>query len=291
MMLVPRRSRLWSSVRRTLMALGVAAAVLYSAGVIYLVTQETTIVFRAGEPLGRLRPSQPFMQVDVPRADGLHQFAWLMRHPQGPESRPWILYLHGNASTVGSRLNLLHYAQLRALGVNVLAPEYRGYAGLDGVPTERALDADARAAYDYARNALQVPANRLVIYGWSLGSAVAVDLASNVDEAAVVLEGAPASLVAIGQHQYPLFPIRLVMRNPFESILKVHGVHSPMLFLHSPEDEVIPIAEGRRLYDAAREPKTFVEVRGGHVYASERDGPAFFGAIKGFLQAQHLLQE
>src|SRR5438045_2700642 len=79
----------------------------------------------------------------------------------------------------------------------------RGFAGLDGSPTERSLDADARAAYEYVRSRLHVPPERIVIYGWSLGSAVAVDLASRVDESALILEGAPASLVAVGQRRYP----------------------------------------------------------------------------------------
>jgi uncharacterized protein len=283
------RSTRRSLVTRILIFAGALAAISYAAAVIWLMTQETTIVFQAAQPLGSLRPRQPFTQVDVPRGDSLHQFAWVMPGQGTAASSPWILYLHGNASTIASRLNILHYERLRALGVNVFAPEYRGYAGLDGVPTEGALDADARAAYDYARASLHIPPDKLIIYGWSLGSAVAVDLASKVDEGAVILEGAPASLVAIGQQQYPWFPIRWLMRNPFESILKVHAIHSPMLFLHSPEDTVIPIAEGRRLYDAARAPKTFVEVRGGHVYASERDGDAFFGAVRTFLQSQHFL--
>ena len=77
------------------------------------------------------------------------------------------------------------------------------------------------------------------------------------------------------------------MRNPFESILEVARVNSPALFLHSPEDDIVPIAEGRRLYEAARPPKRFVEVRGGHVYANDVDKAVFFGAIRAFLE-EHL---
>jgi fermentation-respiration switch protein FrsA (DUF1100 family) len=116
-----------------------------------------------------------------------------------------------------------------------------------------------------------------------------VDLAAGVPSAAVILEGAPASLVAIGQREYPWFPIRLLMRNPFESIRKVSRISAPMLFLHSPEDTVIPIEEGRRLFAAAAAPKTFVEVRGGHIYANEVDPAAFFGAIRAFLEQHHLI--
>jgi uncharacterized protein len=204
----------------------------------------------------------------------------VMRHPQ---ARAWVLYLHGNSATVASRVNIARYRELRALGLNVVAPEYRGFGGLPGTPSEASLGTDARAAFDYLTGPAGVPAGRIVIYGWSLGSAVAVDLAGQAGEGAIVLEGAPASLVALGEQRYPFFPIRLIMRNPFESILKIARVNSPALFLHSPEDDIVPIDEGRRLFDAAPAPKRFVEVRGGHIYANDVDKDAFFGAIRSFL--------
>ena len=147
-----------------------------------------------------------------------------------------------------------------------------------------------RAAYDYLRTARQIAPSRNVIYGWSLGAAVAVGLASETEPAALILEGAPASLVAIGQRRYPFFPIRLLMRNPFESIQRMPSIAAPILFLHSPEDAVIPIEEGRRLYDAAVGEKTFIEVRGGHVNATNVDTRHFYGAIRAFLAAHRLVE-
>ena len=252
-------------------------------------SQETRLVIAAGRPLAETRPSGPFEQVDVPREDGLRQFGWVLRHP-GNGPAPWLLFLHGNRATVASRVNIVRYEQLRSLGMNVFAPEYRGFGGLDGVPSEASVTTDARHGYDYLRQ-LGIPADRIVIYGWSLGSAVAVNVASEVPSAAVVLEGAPASLVAIGARQYPWMPIRMVMRNPFESILKVKKIDAPMLFLHSPDDEVIPIEEGRRLFDAARQPKEFVEVRGGHVNPAEQDTARMFGAVRAFLQRHRFLPQ
>ena len=172
--------------------------------------------------------------------------------------------------------------------MNVLAPEYRGFGGVGGVPTEAGLAEDATRAYAYLRNVRRVDARRIVIYGWSLGSAVAVTLASRVEEAAVILEGAPASIVEIGQRRYPYFPVRLLIRNPFESILRIGKIGAPVLFLHSPEDEVVPIMEARRLFDAAPQPKQFVEVSGTHKFASEKD-PRFFPAIRTFLQGLQLI--
>jgi fermentation-respiration switch protein FrsA (DUF1100 family) len=270
-------------------ALGTVALVIavYLGALAFLMSRETALVFQAGRPLGEARPPFPFEQVSIERPDGARQFAWSMTAPGGPGT--WVLFLHGNSATIASRVNIARYAQLRALGLHVLAPEYRGFGGLDGVPAEATLAADARAAYDHLRNRLRVPAGRIVIYGWSLGSAVAVATAASLPQGAVILEGAPASLVDIGQQQYPIFPIQLIMRNRFESIARVGEIRAPMLFLHSPEDDIIPIGEGRRLFDAARAPKRFVEVRGGHIYANTVDRAAFEEAIRGFLDGLNLL--
>ena len=274
--------------RRILLTIAVTAALVYAAAVGYLMTQETRLVFAAGRPLAETRPTGTFEQVDVPRDDGLRQFGWVLRTAEKTDSAPWLLFLHGNRATIASRVNILRYEQLRGLGLNVFAPEYRGFGGLDGVPTEASVTADARHGYNYLRRQ-GVPAERLIIYGWSLGSAIAVNMASDVPSGAVILEGAPASLVAIGERQYPWMPIRFVMRNTFESILKVRNIHAPILFLHSPDDEVIPIEEGRRLFAAAREPKQFVEIAGGHIRPAEDDAPKMFGAVREFLQSAGLL--
>lgn len=268
--------------RRALAAFGVFVALAYAAAVGYLMSQETELVFRAGNPLAPGRPAAPFEQVEIPRPDGARQFGWALRVSE-PEPAPWLLYLHGNRSTIASNVNIVRYEQFRSLGLNVFAPEYRGFGGLDGVPSEAAVTEDARAGYAYLRSTLGIPPERIVIFGWSLGSAVAVTLASDVESAAVILEGAPASLVAIGQAEYPWLPVRLVMRNPFESIRRVGRIRAPMLFLHSPDDAVIPIGEGRRLFDAAPQPKSFVEVKGGHVRPAEEDAATYFGAVRRFL--------
>ena len=278
--------------RRLTIAAGFAALVLYGAAVAYMMSQETRLVFRPRADLGSLRPAPPFEQADMTNHPGVqpasmrpvngHPFAWIMRAGPDTDARPWIIFFHGNDATVGSRLNIEHYEHLRQLGFNVFAPEYPGFAGVDGVPTEPALEHDGRLAYDFVRSDLHVPPRRIILYGWSLGSAVAVDLASHVDEAALILEGALPSVAALGAERYPWLPVRLVIRNPFESILKIPGIRAPVLFLHSPDDQIVPIADGRRLFDAAPAPKQFVEVEGGHIYASERD-PRFFPTIKAFL--------
>jgi fermentation-respiration switch protein FrsA (DUF1100 family) len=278
---------------RLLTALIVVCVLGYAAAIVRLMTQEPRLVFRTDVARADAKPAFPFEQIDLPRADRARQFAWVMKRDASAGARDakdvWVLFLHGNASTIASRWNVSHYRRLRDLGLNLIAPEYRGYNGLEGAPSESGVAADARAAYEYLRSQKGVPAERLVIYGWSLGAAIAVELASQVDTRAIILEGAPASLAAIGQERYPFFPIRLIMRNPFDAVLKVGRIRAPKLFLHSPEDIVVPFTQGRQLYDAALSPKTFVEVRGGHVEASEIDHEVFYGAIRHFLVDQDLL--
>jgi uncharacterized protein len=274
--------------RRALIGLVLLIAFGYAAAIVRLMLQETELIFRTGAARADTTPSFGYEQIDLPRTDGARQFAWVMRNGASPVGTAdaherWVLYLHGNASTVASRMNVAHYARLRELGLHVLAPEYRGYNGLEGVPSEATVQADARAGYDYLRSRLRVPPDRVVIYGWSLGAAIAVALASQVESGAVVLEGAPASVVDIGQQRYPLFPIRWIIRNPFNAIDRVATIRAPLLFLHSPQDAIIPFREGRRLFDAAPEPKKFVEVRGGHIEASEIDRVVFYDAIRDFL--------
>jgi fermentation-respiration switch protein FrsA (DUF1100 family) len=268
---------------RVLVSLLLFVALGYGVAVIWLMLQETRLLFEAGATLGPDRPPFPYDQIDLPRTDGERQFAWRMVR-DAADASPWVLFLHGNAATVASSVNIAHYRLLRSVGLNILAPEYRGFAGLDGAPTEEGLAVDARVAYDYLRGTLHIPPSRIVIYGWSLGSAVAVRLAAEVEEAAMILEGAPASIADIGQQRYPFFPVRLILRSRFESFRRIGQVGVPILFLHSPEDLIIPIREGRRLYDAAPERKRFVEVRGGHIHASEVDSARFATAISEFLQ-------
>jgi uncharacterized protein len=268
-----------------LLTLLLIAALGYGGAVLWLIRQETRLIFQAGSTLATGRPPFSYEQIDLPRRDGAQQFAWVIRHAD-TDTGPWVLYLHGNISTVASQVNISHYRLLRGLGINVLAPEYRGFGGIPGDPTEATLQADARAAYDYLRESRKVPPHAITVYGWSLGSGVAVDMASSQPPAAMILEGAPASFVDLTQQKYPFFPLRLFMRSSFDSIRTINQIPAPMLFLHASKDEVIPITHGRRLYEAARGAKMFVEVQGGHVSAIDLDSATFERAIHDFM-ARH----
>jgi fermentation-respiration switch protein FrsA (DUF1100 family) len=217
-------------------------------------------------------------------ADGTPLVARLIPPPANVASGAagWVLYFHGASGNVGTLGYNEAWARFRRMGLGVLAVDYRGFGESGGKPTEGGLYRDADAAYAYLTGPLQVPPARIVIYGYSLGSAVAIDLAARVPAAGLIVEGALLSVTARGAELYPFLPVAWLARNRFASVEKIAGVAMPKLFIHARADREIPIAHGRRLYDLAAGPKYFQEVAGGHTTAYQVD-PGFFTAVARFV--------
>lgn len=194
--------------------------------------------------------------------------------PPSPE-RPVLLYFHGNAEAAAHNLPLAE--SLRARGFGVFLAEYRGYGGLEGSPSEKGLYADGEAALaDLGR--LGVPPSRVVLVGRSLGSGVAVELATRHQVAAVVLVSAYTSIVDMGRLVAgPLAP--LVVRDRFDSLSKIARLSSPVALLHGSRDDVVPVAMGRRLA-AARPGAHYVEVP----EATHNDVPGLAGLVAGEIE-------
>jgi fermentation-respiration switch protein FrsA (DUF1100 family) len=261
-----------------------AIAVAYLLLLLVLRLAESRLLYAPGERrLESPPPGLPAERVEIPSTDGVRLVAWIIPADPPAAGARWLLICHGNAGNLSNVGRPAHYAGLRALGLNLLAFDYRGYGESGGKPSERGLYDDAGAAYRYLREVRRVPPERIVLFGHSLGSAVAVDLAVHEPAAGLVLDGALASVVGRAQEVYPYVPVRLVARSRFLSIEKIPHVRMPKLFLHARADEVIPFAHGRRLFEAATEPKTFVALRGGHGDAFEVDSDTYFGAIRGFV--------
>jgi uncharacterized protein len=221
-------------------------------------------------------------RVEIQTEDSVTLVGWVIRS-KSDSSGLWLLICHGNAGNLSEFDRPSHYAGLHQLGLNLLAFDYRGYGESGGVPTEGGLYRDARAAYQYLRQEQGVPPDRIIAFGHSLGSAVAVDLASRVPLAGLIVEGAFTSAVSRGQELYPYIPVRWIAGSRFSSIEKISEVRAPKLFLHAVSDEVIPLTHGRRLYQAAPLPKTFVELQGSHGDAFDVDSANYFGSIARFL--------
>ena len=220
-------------------------------------------------------------RVKLTASDGTRLVSWAM--PADSGAGYWLLICHGNAGNISEAGRPFHYAGLRGLGLSLFAFDYRGYGESEGMPTEKGLYRDAEAAYRYLRDTLEVPAQRIVVFGHSLGSAVAVELVSRMPAAGLVLDGALTSVVERAQELFPYAPVRWIAASRYPSIERVGALSIPKLFLHAQADEVIPYVHGRRLFEAAAEPKEFVALRGRHGDAFEVDSAVYFGAIGRFV--------
>jgi len=188
-------------------------------------------------------------EVTLTTEDGLSLLSWYL--PARPE-RPVIAYFHGNGGHIGYRAErLLRFARE---GYGVLMAEYRGYGGNPGAPSETGFYADGRAALAFLEREGVTP-NRLVLYGESLGSGVAVALAVQHDIAALVLEAPFTSVAEVAQCHFPYVPASRMVTDRFDSLSRIAKVRAPMLILHGERDRVVPIRFGRALLDAASEPK------------------------------------
>jgi fermentation-respiration switch protein FrsA (DUF1100 family) len=261
--------------------------VVYLGLLLLLRLNESRLIYFPG-PQRKLLPPPSYLglsvqRVEFPTEDGLTIVSWII--PATHDSTGfWLLICHGNAGNLSEFGRPAHYAGLRQLGLNLLAFDYRGYGESEGVPTERGLYHDAQAAYRYLRETLGVPAGQIVVFGHSLGSAVAVDLVSRVSVGGLIVEGALTSAIERGQELYPFIPVRWIAASRYPSIEKISRVTVPKLFLHARGDEVIPLAHGRRLYEAAPPPKSFVELQGGHGDTFDVDSANYFGSIAQFLR-------
>lgn len=188
--------------------------------------------------------------------DGERVIAW---HVPPRDDRPVVLYFHGNGGNLSDRVP--RFRALAAHGQGILALSYRGYGGSSGRPTEAGLLADASATYEEAIR--RYPADRVVLWGESLGTGVAVALAAERDVKALVLEAPFASTLEIAASAYPFLPVSWLMKDQFRSDLRAGRIGAPTLIMHGARDSVIPIASGERLFALISAPKQFVRFADG----------------------------
>ena len=262
----------------------ILAGIITYAGIIaYLMLNQTNMIYH---PEGRqvATPAAGFslheQRVSYPSTDGVRLTAWIVPAiAQQNLDGMWMLICHGNLGNIGFGQRPEFYSFMRDTGLNLFAFDYRGYGDSTGSPNELGLYADAQASYDYLTKTMHIAPDHIIIFGHSLGSGVAIELAAKVPAAALIVEGAYTSVAQRGQELYPLLPIALVSTQRFPSIERIGSVKMPKLFLHSPEDSIIPFVHGQRLYAAANNVKRFVDVKGGHQNAYRIDKAKYYGAI------------
>ena len=204
-------------------------------------------------------------------ADGTKLHAW---HLPGPPGAPLVLYFGGNAEEVSWMIDA---ARARAPQAGWLLVDYRGYGASGGSPSEKALTADALLWYD------KFAGGRIYVFGRSLGSGVAVQVAAARPVAGVVLVAPYDSLVDVARHHYPYLPVSLLLKHRFESAEVAPKVEVPLLCLVATRDEVIPTANSHRLYEAWGGPKRWVALDGASHNGTD-DHPAFWPSITPFLK-------
>jgi uncharacterized protein len=273
----------WRRPVRFVADLALLAGVGYLGVIAYLYAYQVDLVFRP-PPRGNLYTrSLSFtpQRVVVTGTSGLATEAWRIaaREP----SPYWILFLHGNAAAISSGPNVRRYDQLRQLGLNILAVEYPGFGDAGGQASEPGMQAAARAGYEHLRRVEGVPADHLAIYGWSLGTGAAVPLARDVEEAALIVEGGFTSVLARAQEEYPIIPVAWILAHPFRSEDAIAAAGCPTLFLHSPEDTIVPFHHGEAMFAKAPAPKRLVRLAGGHIFPNAADADRYLQGIHGFL--------
>jgi fermentation-respiration switch protein FrsA (DUF1100 family) len=260
---------------RWVLGLLIGAALVYGAVLALVYVRQRSLQYAPFGPTVTAAQAAlaGFEDVVLETPDGERIAGWYKAPQPG---RTIVLYFHGN----GGSLSLRHHRArlLTETGNGLLMVTYRGYPGSTGEPSEPGLRADARAAYDHL--ARRFPPTRIVIYGESLGSGVAVRLATERGVAGLILDAPFTSAADVAKRVYPFLPVDLLMKDPFRSIDLAGAVKAPVLVLHGELDPVVPIGFGERLFAALPEPKRFVRLPGGH--ETNLTGPGL-QAVRDFL--------
>jgi hypothetical protein len=200
-----------------------------------------------------------YEDVFVTTDDRVRLHGWYIAHPQAQRV---VLFFHGNAGNISHRGDSV--AIFQRLGLNVFIFDYRGYGRSEGSPSEQGLYRDAAAAWRYLTETRGFDAREIVLFGRSLGGAVAAQLAAVQQPGALILESTLSSARDFARSAFPLLSRLVVVRYEFDTLASLARVRCPVLVLHSPEDEIMPFALGEKVYAAAGEPKRLVKLQGDH---------------------------
>lgn len=181
----------------------------------------------------------------------------------GPgEDRPVVILCHGNAGNISHRLDTMHL--FHRLGHDFFLFDYRGYGKSQGKPSEKGTYLDAEAAWDYVTRERGIDPERIVLFGRSLGGSIAAYLAQSRSPRALIVESSFTSVTDMGADIYPFLPVRLLARFKYSTADYLKKVTCPVLISHSKDDEMISVKHGRKLFEAANDPKEFLEFAGSH---------------------------
>lgn len=246
-----------------------------------LVWLEDKLIFIPSRyPEGEWHPADlPVVDAWFVSEDGVRLHGWYLAHPQ-PVA--YILFCHGNAGNVTHRAEVVRELHWR-VGAGVLVFDYRGYGKSEGRPNEEGVLRDARAARRWLAQEAQIPESAVVLMGESLGGAVAVHLAAESPGRALVLENTFTSLPDVAAWHFPWLPVRWLMRSQLDALAKIARCRGPVFQSHGDRDTIVPYAMGRRLFEAAPEPKQFYTLAGAD--HNDPHPPEYYDALRRFLES------
>jgi len=221
-----------------------------------------------------------YEEVSLTTNDGVVINAWYV---PAKNEKGVVLFCHGNAGNISHRLDSIKI--FHDLGQSVLIFDYRGYGRSGGKITEKGTYLDAEAAWDYLVQVKHKSPGEIVIFGRSLGAAVAAETALRKNPAGLILESTFMSIPAIARKYYPWLPVKFIARFRYATVDKIGLIKCPKLIIHSKTDEIIPFEHGRKLYEKAAPPKESLEIRGGHNEGFMLSGVEYSEGLRRFLDA------
>ena len=271
------------ALKRRLMNLVITIVLVLVGFALYLRWREPNMIYFPDKAIAGTPDSigLRFDDVTLTTADRVRIHGWFI--PASTNAPLTILFLHGNAGNISHRFDKLEI--LHQLGADVFMIDYRGYGRSEGSPDEQGTYRDAQAAYEYLTGSRARPAKRIVVYGESLGSAVAVDHAAKFPVGGIIIEEAFTSVGDVGQKMFPFLPVRWLVQNKYDTLSKIGRINAPLLIFHSRQDEFFSMRHAERLLAAAREPKRLVELRGSHNEAFLVSGETYRVALAEFLHS------
>ena len=265
---------------RVMLKLLFMGAAIYASLCLLLFLFQSRLVYFPMKPLAATPAAAglAFEDVHLTAPDGAVLHGWYLPGRDGART---LLFFHGNAGNISHRLDSLRI--FNDLGLNTFIIDYRGFGQSGGSPGEQATYEDARVAWQYLTGTRGVEPRRIVVFGRSLGAGVATWLASEEAPGGLIIESPFRSVPALAAKYYPLFPVRLLARIRYDNDARLPTVSCPVLVAHSREDEIVPFAHGRALFEVAPEPKYFLEMRGSHNVGFLTTGRDYSEGLAAFL--------
>ena len=189
-------------------------------------------------------------KIKITTKDNIELLSWY--HNKNTNDYKTILFLHGNAGSLENRIHKINH--FKDMNVNFLLLSWRGFSGNKGKPTESGLYEDARSAVRWLKSN-GITEKNIIIYGESLGTGVATEIAQNKNFAGIILESPFTSMIDAGKDKYPYLPVRLLLKDKYESNKKIQNIKSPILIMHGMVDNIVPFDMGKKMYELANEPK------------------------------------